>query len=91
MIFDDPLALLLRRGRRAICAREIAALHGVRPEDVLVTTGASEALHILFFDAAEPGANVVVSSPGFPPTWAIPRRWASRCGPIACGPRMPSV
>jgi aspartate/methionine/tyrosine aminotransferase len=45
----------------------------VTAEDVLVTTGASEALHILFFDAAAPGANVVVSSPGFPPTWAVPQ------------------
>lgn len=39
---------------------------------MIVTTGASEALHILFFDAAEAGANVVVSAPGFPPTWALP-------------------
>lgn len=50
----------------------IAALHGVSPEDVIVTTGAAEALHILFFAAAEPGANVVVSFPGFPPTATLP-------------------
>jgi aspartate/methionine/tyrosine aminotransferase len=44
----------------------IAALHGVGAGDVQVVTGASEALLILFFLAAEPGANVVLPNPGFP-------------------------
>jgi aspartate/methionine/tyrosine aminotransferase len=71
-IGDDPLLYCAARGGREL-RDEIAAHHGVAREDVLVTTGASEALHILFFDAAQPGANVVVSSPGFPPTWALPQ------------------
>lgn len=71
-IFDDPLLYCAAAGGAGLRA-EIAAMHGVTPEDVLVTTGAAEALHILFFDAASPGGNVVVSSPGFPPTWAIPQ------------------
>ena len=44
---------------------EVARLHGVRPEDVQVTTGAAEALLILLMEAAEPGANVVVPFPCF--------------------------
>lgn len=44
----------------------IAALEGVEPDDVQVTTGASEALLILFFLAAQSGANVVLPKPGFP-------------------------
>ena len=39
---------------------------GVTADDVRITTGASEALWILFIDAAEPGANVVLPHPGFP-------------------------
>jgi aspartate/methionine/tyrosine aminotransferase len=44
----------------------IAKLEGVDPDEVQVTTGASEALLLLFFLAAEPGANVVFPNPGFP-------------------------
>lgn len=49
----------------------IAALEGVEPEDVQVVTGASEALLILFFLAAGPGANVVLPQPGFPANAAL--------------------
>ena len=70
-ILERPLLYCPAAGEEELRAG-IAALHGVSAEDVIVTTGASEALHILFFDAAEPGANVVVSAPGFPPTWALP-------------------
>ena len=45
---------------------DLARLQGVDPEHVLVTTGAAEALFILFYLAAEPGANVVLPNPGFP-------------------------
>jgi aspartate/methionine/tyrosine aminotransferase len=44
----------------------IAAMAGATADDVRITTGASEALWILFIDAAEPGANVVLPHPGFP-------------------------
>ena len=43
-------------------------LHGVGSEHVQILTGASEALLILFFLAAEPGANVILPFPLFPPT-----------------------
>jgi aspartate/methionine/tyrosine aminotransferase len=51
----------------------LAGRHAVSADDVLVVTGASEALLLVFFTAAEPGANVVLPSPCFPPTAAIPR------------------
>jgi aspartate/methionine/tyrosine aminotransferase len=46
-------------------------MEDVRPEHVLVTTGAAEALLILFHTAAEPGANVVMPNPGFPMNEAV--------------------
>lgn len=49
----------------------IAALEEVQPEDVQVVTGAAEALLILFFLAAEPGANVLLPNPGFPANTAL--------------------
>ena len=49
----------------------IAALEGVDPDTVQVVTGASEALLILFFLAAEPGVNVVLPNPGFPANTAL--------------------
>jgi aspartate/methionine/tyrosine aminotransferase len=51
----------------------IAGLEGVDPDKVQVVTGASEALLILFFLAAEPGANVILPSPGFPADPAMAR------------------
>lgn len=50
----------------------IAEMQGVSADEVQVVTGASEALLILFFLAAEPGANVILPSPQFPPTAVLP-------------------
>ena len=50
---------------------ELARMEDVQPEQVLVTTGAAEALLILFHAAAEPGANVVMPHPGFPMNEAV--------------------
>ena len=49
----------------------IAALEGVEADEVQVVTGAAEALLILFFLAAEQGANVVLPNPGFPANAAL--------------------
>jgi Aminotransferase class I and II len=49
----------------------IAKLSGVEPEHVQVVTGAEEALLILFFLAAEPRANILLPSPGFPVNAAL--------------------
>jgi len=50
----------------------IADMHEVEVETVQVVTGASEALLILFWLAAEPEANVVLPQPGYPPFSALP-------------------
>jgi len=51
--------------------RSLAEMHGVSAEQVQVVTGAAEALLILFFLAAEPGANVILPFPLFPPTATV--------------------
>ncbi len=50
---------------------ELASMQNVSREDVLITTGAAEALLILFHSAAEPGANVILPDPGFPMNEAV--------------------
>ena len=54
-------------GKRPL-RQAIADVHGVGVDEVQVLTGASEALLSLFFLAAEPGANVLLPFPGYPPT-----------------------
>ena len=50
----------------------IAEMHGVDAEAVQVVTGASEALLILMWLAAEQGANVILPHPGFTTFSALP-------------------
>jgi aspartate/methionine/tyrosine aminotransferase len=50
----------------------IAEMQGVPMDAVQVVTGASEALVILMWLAAEPGANVILPKPGYPPFSALP-------------------
>lgn len=50
----------------------IADMQEVDVDAVQVVTGASEALLILFWLAAEAGANVVLPRPGYPPFSALP-------------------
>jgi aspartate/methionine/tyrosine aminotransferase len=50
----------------------IAEMHDVSPESVQVMTGASEALVVLMWLAAEPGANVILPRPGYAPFSALP-------------------
>ncbi|HEY9282476.1 MAG TPA: aminotransferase class I/II-fold pyridoxal phosphate-dependent enzyme [Pyrinomonadaceae bacterium] len=51
----------------------LGEMQGVGVDEVLVVTGAAEALLIVFFLAAEPGANVILPFPLFPPTAVIPQ------------------
>ena len=69
-LLDTPVSYPAATGTPALRAA-IAHLEGVDPDSVLVMTGASEALLILFFLAAEPGANIVLPSPGFPANAAL--------------------
>ena len=69
-LLDAPISYTAAPGTPALRA-EIAKLEGVAPEAVQVVTGASEALLILFFLAAEAGANVVLPDPGFPANTAL--------------------
>jgi aspartate/methionine/tyrosine aminotransferase len=66
----------------------IAEMQGVQPDEVQVTTGAAEALLVRFSLATEPGANVLVPSPGFPPFDEVPRR-AARSATTRCSARTP--
>ena len=50
----------------------IAEMQAVPVEAVQVVTGASEALVALMWLAAEPGANVILPQPGYPPFSALP-------------------
>jgi aspartate/methionine/tyrosine aminotransferase len=50
----------------------IAEMQGVPAEAVQIVTGASEALLVLMWLAAEPGANVIIPLPGFTTFSALP-------------------
>jgi len=50
----------------------IAEMQGVPTETVQVVTGAAEALLVVMWLAAEPGANVILPLPGFATFSAIP-------------------
>ena len=69
---EEPVFYTPTSGRPGL-RDSIARMCGVTADDVQVLTGASEALQILFFLAAEAGANVVVPSPAFPPFLEMPR------------------
>jgi aspartate/methionine/tyrosine aminotransferase len=49
----------------------IAELEGTAPDYIRITTGAAEALTLLFFAAAGPSANAILPSPGFPSNDAL--------------------
>jgi alanine-synthesizing transaminase len=53
---------------RAAVAREAerSGLPGVTPDDVLITTGASEAIDLTLTALLEPGESVLLPSPGYP-------------------------
>ncbi|MHB1060234.1 MAG: aminotransferase class I/II-fold pyridoxal phosphate-dependent enzyme, partial [Rhodanobacter sp.] len=53
----------------------VAALHGVDPDHVLITTGASEALLALTCHFAAPGASIVLPRPAYPAVPVLARAW----------------
>ena len=70
-LHEAPLLYCHASGTRGL-REAIAEMQGVDPDNIQVSTGAAEALLVLFFLAAEPGANVVLPFPGFPPFHALP-------------------
>lgn len=64
----------------------IAERHGVDPDWVLVTTGAAEALSILFCLASIAGGEVSLPSPGFPAFAALASAWQLRLCSYALQP-----
>src|SRR5262249_54483267 len=71
-LFDAPVYYAPAAGHRKL-RESVAEMADVSPDQVLITTGAQEALWAVFLVAAEPGANVLVPQPGFPPFLEIPR------------------
>ena len=69
----------------------IAEMQQVPVEAVQIVTGASEAIVVLMWLAAEPGANVILPLPGFTTFSALPNRWASKPAFIACAARTASA
>jgi aspartate/methionine/tyrosine aminotransferase len=55
--------------------RQVAALHDVDPDWVIITTGASEALSGLYCLATEPGASITLPFPSFPAMPVMARAW----------------
>jgi aspartate/methionine/tyrosine aminotransferase len=72
-LFGTPLLYRPGHGGEPL-RREVASLYRARPEEILIVSGASEALLALFYLAAEPGErrNVVVPHPAFPPILSLP-------------------
>jgi aspartate/methionine/tyrosine aminotransferase len=61
-----------RTAGRPSLRQAIAEMEAVSEEQVIVLTGGQEALFIVFFQAAEPGTNVIIPFPCFPPHRAVP-------------------
>lgn len=70
-LFETKLVYCPGHGVESL-RHEIASMYAASAEEVLVVAGSSEALLSLFFLAAEPGANVVVPHPAFPPFQNLP-------------------
>jgi len=61
-------------GSRAL-REQIARLHQVDPDWVVVTTGAQEGLNVAYCAVAEPGGSIVLPAPAFPAMPALAQLW----------------
>ncbi len=59
--------------RRTVARYENARGVDVHPEDILLTTGTSEALNLLLASVLGPGDEVLIPGPAYPPYVSIPR------------------
>ncbi|MDV6235030.1 pyridoxal phosphate-dependent aminotransferase [Leptospira ellisii] len=68
----------------AVLREEIAKLYpGIRPEEVLTTTGTGEALYILFQLLCDRGSSVSYFSPAFQALYEIPKLCGARLFPVS--------
>jgi aspartate/methionine/tyrosine aminotransferase len=70
----------------ALLRARIAALHGVSPDEVLVMTGASEALVALTCHFAGDGGNLVLPQPCYPAVSVLARAWGLEVHTYALDP-----
>ncbi len=61
-----PSAGIPEAGRAIAAEAEKKGMHGVGPDDVVVTTGASEAIELVLTALLEPGESVLLPSPNYP-------------------------
>ena len=71
-LLDETVSYGPATGSRAL-REAVAEMAGVAPAEVIIVTGASEALWILFLTTAQSGGNVVLPHPGFPTFDEVPR------------------
>lgn len=77
---DLPIAYAPPDGARAL-REAIARLYDVNPDCVVVTTGASEALSLLFCLSARNGADVVLPGHSYPAFAAVAGAWGLHANP----------
>jgi aspartate/methionine/tyrosine aminotransferase len=77
---DTPLGYSSAEGSRAL-REAIAAHHGADPDWVVVTTGSSEALSLLFCVLEQPGASVAIPDPCYPAYAAMMKAWRLEAQP----------
>ncbi|MFD0664212.1 MocR-like transcription factor YczR [Thermocatellispora tengchongensis] len=75
----------LRELREAVAARYTERGVPTRPEQILVTTGAQHAIHLVMSLLAGPGAPVLVESPTYPHLLDTARRVGARLVPVPVG------
>ncbi len=76
--FENIALSYTHRQGHPVLREAIAAFHGVDPDWVVVTTGASEAMSIILCLAARPNANVVFPAPVYAAFEAMAFAWALR-------------
>src|SRR5262245_3583471 len=79
---DVRLSYAPPEGHRLL-RESIARFYDVDPDWVITTTGASEALLLLYCQAAAPGASIALPAPLFPPMAAVAQAWGYRCNSYA--------
>lgn len=74
--FENIVVSYTHRQGHPVLREAIAAFHGVDPDWVVVTTGASEAMSVILCLASRPSANVVFPAPVYAAFEAMAFAWA---------------